>query len=91
MAKKTSKAQEVQSQSTVTITNSITIKKVKILYYPKCFAVPSKALTIKDIDDDLRPEQLGMYNKSIGLSLLSLTKKDASDANISAKRAWSDC
>ena len=90
MAKKTSKAQEVQSQSTVTITNS-TIKKVKILYYPKCFAVPSKALTIKDIDDDLRPEQLGMYNKSIGLSLLSLTKKDASDANISAKRAWSDC
>ena len=90
MAKKTSKAQEVQSQSTVTITNS-TIKKVKILYYPKCFVVPSKALTIKDIDDDLRPEQLGMYNKSIGLSLLSLTKKDASDANISAKQAWSDC
>ena len=75
----------------MTITNSITNKKVEILYHPKCFSVPSKTLTTEDIDEDLSIEKLGMYNKPVGLSLLSLAKQDASDANIAAKQAWSHC
>ena len=70
----------------MTITNSITNKKVAILYHPKCFSVPSKTLTTEDIDEDLSIEKLGMYNKPVGLSLLSLAKQDASDANIATNK-----